>query len=71
MSGYFRGIILGGGGGLKFRYCKILEGRGLGKSGLKFRHGGEGYQKWPKKFRRLLWTAPDQIIDSMTKLIKK
>ena len=30
----------------------------LGKSGSKFRHGGGGYQKWPKKCRRLLWTAP-------------
>ena len=30
----------------------------LGKSGSKFRHGGGGYQKRPKKFRRLLWTAP-------------
>ena len=30
----------------------------LGKSGSKFRHGGGGYKKRPKKFRRLLWTVP-------------
>ena len=30
----------------------------LDKSGSKFRHGGRRYQKWPKQFRRLLWTAP-------------
>ena len=24
---------------------------------------GRGYQKWPKKFRRLLWTAPYHGID--------
>ena len=31
----------------------------LSKSGSKFRQGGGGYQKWSKKFRRLLWTAPN------------
>ena len=25
----------------------------LGKSGMKFRHGGGGYEKWPKKPGRL------------------
>ena len=33
----------------------------LEKSGLKFRHGGGWYQKWPKKFRRLIWTAPKRL----------
>ena len=42
-----------------------IRRQGLGKSGLKFRHGGGGNLKWPKKFRRLLWTAPYhlQVID--------
>ena len=31
--------------GLKFRCCKVLEGKGLGKSELKFQNGGGGYQK--------------------------
>ena len=29
----------------------------IGKCGSKFRYGGGGYQKQPKRFRRLLWTA--------------
>ena len=41
-------------GGLKFRCCKILEG----KSGSKFRHGGGGYQNGQKQIWRLLWTDP-------------
>ena len=42
-----------------------IRRQGLGKSGLKFRHEGGGNLKWPKKFRRLLWTAPYhlQVID--------
>ena len=39
-----------------------IRRKGLGKSGLKFRHGEGGYQKWPKKFRRLLWTAPWSVL---------
>ena len=38
----------------------------LGKSGSKFPHGGDGYQKWPKKFRRLLWMTPNQQLSSGT-----
>ena len=29
-----------------------------GRSGLKFQHGGRGYQKWSKRFHHLLWTGP-------------
>ena len=35
-------------------------------AGSKFRHGGGGYQKWPKKFRRLLWMAP---LSKLAKLV--
>ena len=34
---------------------------------MKFRHGGGGYQKWSKKFRRLLWTAIHEVNDKLTK----
>ena len=37
---------------------QIIRRQKLDKSGSKFQYGGEGYQKRPKKFRRLLWTAP-------------
>ena len=54
--------VLGGGPGeggsqismLQDTYQKI----GVRQVRVKFRHGGGGYQKWPKTFRRLLWTAP-------------
>ena len=45
-------------GGLHISMLQDIRRQGLGKSGLKFRHGRGGYQKWPKKFWRLLWTAP-------------
>ena len=51
--------ILRGKESLKFLCFKMLEREILGKSGLKFRHEGRKYQKWPQKFRRLLWTAPN------------
>ena len=47
-----------GGRGRQISILQDIRRKGLGKSGLKFRHGGGGYQKWPKKFRRLLWMAP-------------
>ena len=49
--------ILGWGGGSQISMLQDIRRWGLGKSGLEFRHGGGGYQKLTKKFRRLLWTA--------------
>ena len=54
MSEYFKG-----GGGSQIPMLQIIRRQKLDKSGSKFRHGGEGYKKQPKKFRRLLWTAPN------------
>ena len=34
----------------------------IGKSGSKFRHEGGGYQKQPKQFRCLVWTALNENI---------
>ena len=44
-----RRIILGG---PQISMLQDIRRQGLGKSGLKFQHGGGGYQKWPKKFQR-------------------
>ena len=43
MLEYFRG-----GGGSQILMLQDIRRQGLGKSGLKFRHGGRGYQNWPK-----------------------
>ena len=59
MSEYFRG------GVSQIPMLQDIRREGLGKSGLKFRHGGGGYQKWPKKFRHLLWTAPKVNINNL------
>ena len=50
--------MFGGGRGSKISMLQDIIWWGLGKSGLKFRHGGGGYQKWSKNLRRFLWTAP-------------
>ena len=50
--------IFQGGGGSQIPMLQEIRRQKLGKSGSKFRHGGGGDQKRPKKFRRLLWTAP-------------
>ena len=51
------GIFQGGRGGLKFRYCKILEGRSSVNQGQNS-DMGEGGIKNCQKIRRLLWMAP-------------
>ena len=61
--------ILGGRGGLKFRCCKILEGRRQVNQGQNSNMGKGGYQKRPKEFRRLLWTAPNLVPSPSTVLI--
>ena len=48
MLEYFRG-----GGGSQILMLQDIRRQGLGKSGLKFRHGGRGYQNWPKNFSKL------------------
>ena len=53
MSEYVRGE-----GGSQILMLPDIRIQKLGKSGSKFQHGGGGYQKRPKKFRRLLWMAP-------------
>ena len=50
------GIFQGGEGGSQSSMLQDIRRQGLGKSGLKFQHGG--YHKWPKKILRLLWTTP-------------
>ena len=55
MSEYFRGEERS-----QILMLQDIRRHKLGKSGSKFRHGGGGYQKRPKKFRRLLWTAPNK-----------
>ena len=43
-----RNFLRGEGGGSQFSKLQDIRRKGLGKSGLKFRHGEGGYQKWPK-----------------------
>ena len=60
-------IIFQGGRGSYFPMLLDIRRQKLGKSGSKFRHGGGGYQKWPKNFRRLLWTATyDKLVTDQT-----
>ena len=46
--------IFQGRGGSQIQVLQDIRRQKFGKSG----HGREGYKKRPKKFRRLLWTAP-------------
>ena len=63
--------ILGGEGCLKFLCCKILEGRSWVNQcqNSDMEEGGRGYQKRPKKFRRLLWTAPNAQWQQILRLL--
>ena len=45
-----RNILRGEGGTSQIPMLEIIRRQKLDKSGSKFRHGGEGYQKRPKQF---------------------